>query len=139
MVMYLDGVPTFTIMIIGRWSSDAFLRYIRKQVKQFTHNVSCHMLQHDSFFTTTEYTPQVSCHDTRSCQDPILSQQDISVESLHSGSLSSSACRREAGSRHIGTRLPDAESSWAEGRLILGIQFPQLTMSCHSSELYHLL
>ena len=32
MTMYLDGVPTFTIMIIGRWSSDAFLGYIRKQV-----------------------------------------------------------------------------------------------------------
>ena len=33
MTMYLAGVPTFTIMMIGRWSSDAFLRYIRKQVE----------------------------------------------------------------------------------------------------------
>ena len=60
MAIYLDGVPTFTIMIIGRWSSDAFLRYIRKQVEQFTHNVSCRILQHGYFFTTPNYTPQVS-------------------------------------------------------------------------------
>ena len=60
MAMYRDGVPTFTIMLIGRWSSDAFLRSIRKKIEQFTHNVSRRMLQHDSFFTTPDYTPQVS-------------------------------------------------------------------------------
>jgi hypothetical protein len=30
MVMYLAGVPVFTIMLLGFWSSDAFLWYIRK-------------------------------------------------------------------------------------------------------------
>ena len=70
MAMYLDGVPTFTIMLIGRWSSDAFLRYIWKQVEQFTHKVSSRMLQHDSFFTTPDYYPQVPCHNTRSCRYP---------------------------------------------------------------------
>jgi len=25
MAMYLAGVPVFTIMLVGRWSSDAFL------------------------------------------------------------------------------------------------------------------
>ena len=52
MSMYLDGVPTFTIILIGRWSSDAFLQYIRKQFEQFTHNVSRCMLFHDSYFIT---------------------------------------------------------------------------------------
>ena len=33
MAMYLVGVPTFTITMIGRLSSDAFLRCIRKQVE----------------------------------------------------------------------------------------------------------
>ena len=28
MPMYLDGVPTFTIMLTGHWSSDAFHQYI---------------------------------------------------------------------------------------------------------------
>ena len=33
MAMYLDEVPVYTIMLNGRWSSDAFLLYIRKQVE----------------------------------------------------------------------------------------------------------
>jgi hypothetical protein len=40
MEMYLGEIPVYTIMLIGRWSSDAFLRYICKQV-----NNSCKMLQ----------------------------------------------------------------------------------------------
>ena len=70
MAMYLDGVPTFSIMMIGRWSSDAFLRYIRRQVEQFTHNVSRRMLRNPSFFTTPDFDPTVSRHDTRGPQDP---------------------------------------------------------------------
>jgi hypothetical protein len=44
MQMYLGECPVYTIMLIGRWSSDAFLRYIRKQIEQFSHNVSRCML-----------------------------------------------------------------------------------------------
>ena len=46
MAMYLDEIPIYTIMMIGRWSSDAWLRYIRKQVDQFSHNVSKRMNKH---------------------------------------------------------------------------------------------
>jgi hypothetical protein len=35
MEMYLNKVPVYTIMFIGRWSSNAFLCYIKKQVEQF--------------------------------------------------------------------------------------------------------
>ena len=44
MAMYLVECPVYTIMLIGRWSSDAFLRYIRKKVEQFSHNVSRRMI-----------------------------------------------------------------------------------------------
>ena len=37
MAVYLNEVPIYTIMMIGSWSSDAFLRYIRKQVESFSH------------------------------------------------------------------------------------------------------
>ena len=40
MAMFLDQIPVYTMMMIGLWSSDAFLKYIRKQVKQFSHNVA---------------------------------------------------------------------------------------------------
>ena len=50
MMMYLAREPVYTIMLVGRWSSDAFLAYIEKQVKEFTRGVSSRMLQLDSFF-----------------------------------------------------------------------------------------
>ena len=46
MAMYLDEIPIYTIMLIGRWSSDAWLRYIRKQVDQFSNNVARRMNKH---------------------------------------------------------------------------------------------
>jgi hypothetical protein len=40
MAMYLAGVPIFSIMLIGRWTSTAFLKYIQKQVQEFLHGIS---------------------------------------------------------------------------------------------------
>jgi hypothetical protein len=51
MAMYLNGIPTYTIMHIGRWSSDAFLLYIRKQVQEFSRGVSSCMINTSSFYT----------------------------------------------------------------------------------------
>jgi hypothetical protein len=39
MAMFLSDCSVCLIMMIGRWSSNTFLRYIRKQVEQFSHNV----------------------------------------------------------------------------------------------------
>ncbi|KAL7473985.1 hypothetical protein ACHAWX_000001 [Stephanocyclus meneghinianus] len=50
MLMYLAKEPVYTIMLIGRWSSDAFLAYIEKQVKEFTKGVSSRMLQYNTFY-----------------------------------------------------------------------------------------
>jgi hypothetical protein len=61
MAMCLAGVPVFTIMLLGRWSSDAFLRYIRKQVKEFSAGISNKMIQHEEFFTI----PTASADDPR--------------------------------------------------------------------------
>ncbi len=49
MAMFLSGVATIIIMRIGRWSSEAFLEYIREQVEQFTSGVSKRMLQFEHF------------------------------------------------------------------------------------------
>jgi hypothetical protein len=59
MEMYLAGVPVYTIMLIGRWSSDAFLRYIRKQVEQFSQHVAKQMLTFRSFHTVPNIAPRV--------------------------------------------------------------------------------
>ena len=51
MSMYLAKVPTTTIQLIGRWKSDAFIRYIREQVDCFTENVSAKMITIQNFYT----------------------------------------------------------------------------------------
>jgi len=51
MAMYLAGVPVFTIMLIGRWSSDAFLQYICQQVQEFSSGVAARMIVSKDFFT----------------------------------------------------------------------------------------
>ena len=46
----MDHSPS-KIMILRRWSSDAFLVYIRPQVLEWTNNMmSCDMIHLDSFF-----------------------------------------------------------------------------------------
>ena len=49
MAMYLAGVPVFSIMLIGRWSSTAFLKYIQKQVQEFSQGISSEMIEVQSF------------------------------------------------------------------------------------------
>jgi len=49
MAMYLTGVPVFLIMLIVRWSSTAFLKYIQKQVQDFLQGISSKMIEVQSF------------------------------------------------------------------------------------------
>jgi len=65
MAMYLVGVPVFTIMLLGQWSSDAFLLYIRKQVKEFSSRVSSKMIRHEKFFTIPSVTPAQNPNSAR--------------------------------------------------------------------------
>ena len=65
MAMYLDEVPVYTIMLIGRWSSDAFLLYIRKQVEQFSQNVSSRMINNLSFTHIPNHHSHISTQDPR--------------------------------------------------------------------------
>jgi hypothetical protein len=70
MDMYLAHLTAYTIMMIGWWSSNAFFRYIRKQVEMFIHNVSIRMLANEHFSTTPDYNPSISCQDLLICNNP---------------------------------------------------------------------
>ena len=50
MSLFLMDHSPAKIMILGRWSSDAFLVYIRPQVLEWTHTMSWDMIHFDSFF-----------------------------------------------------------------------------------------
>ena len=47
-------------MIVGRWNLDAFLAYIKKQVKEFIQRISSKMLQPATFY----HTPLSTAQDT---------------------------------------------------------------------------
>lgn len=49
MALFLRDCSVHKIMILGRWSSDAFLAYIRPQVLEWTNNMSRDMISFDSF------------------------------------------------------------------------------------------
>jgi hypothetical protein len=51
MTLFLtDHSPANIMILLGRCSSDAVLIYIRPQVLEWTHNMSCDMIYLDSFF-----------------------------------------------------------------------------------------
>jgi hypothetical protein len=50
MAMYISGVPICTIMLIGRWRSNAFMRYIQPQVSHFSNNVSRSMVTYQTYY-----------------------------------------------------------------------------------------
>jgi len=66
MGMFLAGTPVYTIMLMGRWSSDAFMRYIRKQVLSLSHGISAKMLTYEQFFTVPDFVLTAADGDTRS-------------------------------------------------------------------------
>ena len=88
MVMFLGESPVYTIMMIGKWSSDAFLRYIRKQVEQFSHNVSRRIIQFQFHRHIPYLEPAASHLDPRQMNHPDNSEtkrniggnfQDVSI------------------------------------------------------------
>ena len=70
MAKYLGECPVYTIMMIGRWSSDAFLRYIRKQVDKFSHNVSHRMIRFQLHRHIPDLEPAASHLDPRKRNHP---------------------------------------------------------------------
>ena len=55
MGMFLAGTPVYTIMLMGRWSSDAFMKYIRKQVLSLSHGIATKMLTFERFYTVPDF------------------------------------------------------------------------------------
>ena len=53
MQLFLNKYPTYQIMLLGRWSSDAFLKYIRRQILEFSKGISDSMVQME-FYTVPE-------------------------------------------------------------------------------------
>jgi hypothetical protein len=70
MAMYLGECPVYRVMLISHWSSDAFLRYIRKQVMEFSHNVSKRMLKFQNYRHIPNFEHQIHADDPQVRNDP---------------------------------------------------------------------
>ena len=57
MAMFLSHISTIIIQRVGRWSSEAFLEYIREQVESFTAGVSQKMLEFENYFALGHNKP----------------------------------------------------------------------------------
>jgi hypothetical protein len=67
MAMYLNGLPVYTIMLLGCWSSNTFLLYIRKQVESFVSCVSSKMIVTSRFLNVSHST---NLEDPRTSRNP---------------------------------------------------------------------
>ena len=77
MLLYLAQVRTSTIMLLGRWKSDAFLLYLRRQVKEFTAGVSDIMTsQPEMFFNIPAHSSNVDNRHTSEPEDPMVPSRD---------------------------------------------------------------
>ena len=90
MLLYLSNIRTSTIMLLGRWKSDAFLLYLRRQVKEFTQEVTKQMgAQPDVFFTIpTDHTLDTPPHETADKDDPRSRHPESTASSSHFNGLS---------------------------------------------------
>ncbi len=70
MAMYLGECHVFMVMLIGCWSSDAFLRYIRKQVMEFSQNVAKRMLSCQNFRHIPDIHTRIQQEDPRKRNHP---------------------------------------------------------------------
>ena len=70
--MFLAGISVIIIQRVGRWSSEAFLEYIRDQVESFTLNVSRDMLRFENFInlnTEEQSRPSSDIEELESTQN----------------------------------------------------------------------
>jgi hypothetical protein len=57
-------------MLIGRWSSNAFLWYICKQVMEFSNNVLWKMLNYQNYWYILNFEHQIPENDTQQRNNP---------------------------------------------------------------------
>jgi len=65
MGMFLAGTPVYTIMLMGRWSSDVFMRYLTKQVISLSHGIAAKMLTFEEFYMVPDFVHTSAAGDPR--------------------------------------------------------------------------
>jgi hypothetical protein len=74
MAMYLGEHPVFMIVLIGRWSANTLLCYIRKQMMQFSQNVVKRMFSCQNFRHIPDAHTRVAPDDPRIRNHPEIAE-----------------------------------------------------------------
>ena len=65
MAMFMDNKPVYMIILMGRWSSDSFLKYIQLHVLEFSKGMSICIIRNDILFTIPEHRATQEDHRTQ--------------------------------------------------------------------------
>ena len=115
MAMFLSRRSVIIIMRVGRWSSEAFLEYIREQVESFTTCVSQNMLAFECYFVLgrnknntvpTKESPQKSPQNNES--GPIEVPFDVSFSNM---AINDSAGLTKSSGRRYNRKMEDGDTS----------------------------
>jgi hypothetical protein len=83
MALFLMDHHPHKIMILGRWSSDAFLVYIRPQVLEWTNNMSSDMIRFNSFIDVTGRLERATSASWKPSHTAFNGNGSIIVPKLH--------------------------------------------------------
>ena len=88
MALFLAKTSVLKIMILGRWSSAAFLRYIRPQVMEWTAGMSTAMLTNPDFrHVDPSSNTEISSGDVEALQSNLEAAIESPEEIKFSGSV----------------------------------------------------
>ena len=79
MAMCLGGVPEYAIMLIGWWGRNLFMKYIQKQIEEFSIDVSKKMLRVQTFRHTPHQAPNQKKTEYGGCAQLMLSKGNLKV------------------------------------------------------------
>ena len=84
MAMFLSKTSTIIIMRVGRWSSEAFLEYIREQVQDFTAGISENMIKCEAFVNMNRFSfnPRKPVPDNENGPETVQFQVEFSELAL---------------------------------------------------------
>jgi hypothetical protein len=90
MAMFMSGISTIIIQRVGRWSSEAFLEYIRDQIESFTSGVSQKMIDVNHFHhlevqpmpTSDDSALKIPQNESGLVQVPIVSFSKLALEGI---------------------------------------------------------
>lgn len=77
MALYMANISTVDIMLLGRWSSDAFMKYLRPHIQEATRGLASKMILLDTY-----HIAPITANRNREAHDPLIANDPRRVTSI---------------------------------------------------------